>query len=121
MSERFVKAIRARDVRIRDVMDDGEEVVSAETDRLGTCLKYKKGGDGYGPGSTLLHIIHRPWPEGMTEQAMLERIQLYAKTLQGFSEVVPEAMESHIKLIREAIEAYELGKPLLRGKPARKI
>jgi hypothetical protein len=73
-----------------------------------------------GPSDKPIILDHRPWPEGKTEKNMLNEIfvAMANATPKWLSAGTPEDMDgARLDLkaatggIREAIEAYELGKP----------
>lgn len=115
--KRFVKAVRRRDIQPGDV-------VCGRKNRTHTVHRVFafRGSPSVlnihctdeamlsGNPDDIIGLVGRPRPEGMTRQDMLERVQLYARILQGISEVAPEVVESHIKTIFKVIEDYELGK-----------
>lgn len=128
MSERFMKSIPARDVRNGDVITSndlhhprGYEVVSV-SDR-GALIRFK---DNHGCepqiGSTkFVTLLHRPWPEGKTEEDMLNLLGAVSGTLAV--EIQKQASSDRtfrvttlIEGVRRILDAYELGKPFDQDK-----
>ena len=62
------------------------------------------------PGE-LIGLLHRPWPEGKTEGDMWREVMVLVSDLYGQNLPSLRALGLATQL-REAIEAYELGKPL---------
>ncbi len=105
----MMKAICFKDVLPGDVVckEVGRTrqvgAVSAERDPY-VELFFREGGFTKGRPEELIGLVHRPWPEGKTKEQMLAELRLaaafFAEKGMGW---VP---------LREALEAYELGKPL---------
>jgi hypothetical protein len=124
MPERFVKAIRARDIRVGDVQEDGRKVVSVSTVRDWTTLKFEGGQACSCSSDTLLEIIYRPYPEGKTEADMLGDVRCLTGCVYSLCEAfrlepTPRRyvrLTQHITELRETLEALELGKPIDNSK-----
>lgn len=121
----FVKMIRFRDVRPGDVIckeaHQPREVgaVSKEQDPY-VDLFIRDGGLIMGRPEEIIGLIHRPWPDGKTEQDMLKAIFSIIKKIptvsygapkQLFEEFWSTALIMCTPELGEAIDAYELGKP----------
>ncbi len=131
----MIKAIFARDIMPGDVIDlnnktrvtvrgtlTGEHVAEAEifihvfTEPSGQQHLFR-------PGS-IIGLVHRPWLEGKTNSDMLQAIATAAfevHSLRGYTigltaiQRTPPELQKAIDKLREAIEAYELGKKPLHS------
>jgi hypothetical protein len=119
-----MKAIRAADVHVGDVLMGGKvRAVRINADR--TFIDYEDGGCGLGLSDSTLILLHRPWPEGKTANDMLAAVEACARRL---AEAIAEARaisEGQVGIehdhrenpqdvlaeLRGAIDAYELGMP----------
>lgn len=126
-----MKAIRFRDVRPGDVVSQGArtrpedvmEVVGVEgppvegyREMVGLCVKGMSA-RFFGLADKVLLLVRRPWPEGKTEEDMLDRLRQAARRAELVLAARPCPPTSNpdpavvIAGLREALDAYELGKP----------
>lgn len=122
----FIQAVRFSDVRMGDVVckkvGENCEITGWEQASEATYPKrilYRRdGGTIEGHPDELIGLVHRPWSK--PEFYMMGDIDCEVRTLsirwdpvRGIS---PKVKQDVIQILREAIEAYELGKPLDPGK-----
>ena len=121
MSERFVKAVQFKDVRAKDWVCDAEEtgameVLSCETVDQGSAIRlHLVGGDVLQdiPGK-FIGLLYRPRPEWKTEKDLRDDLRLYASLILTTEEIEDSGESYHLALmlLRMAMDAHELGKPL---------
>lgn len=120
----MLKSIPFRDVRVGDVVcvqegvklkvvDIGEGSNDAPAD---VQLHMEGGGVRCGYPDELIGLCYRPYPEGKTAQQMRDEIWRHAQRLAslmdggGHIEVHLSGVDVIIGQLREAMDAYELGK-----------
>lgn len=124
----FARAISFKDVRPGDMVAEGSgeifgwyQVTACETPNAATVYLYIVGGNVLvGFPHQLIGLFHRPWPEGKTEREMLNAIEVpLRKCVEGSVEedgsIYVDLRRGEVldfSVLRDAIEAYELGKPL---------
>ncbi len=74
------------------------------------CMEYELPGIVTGSQNRIVGLIHRPWPEGKTEEDMINDV-LVAMISTGATRS-REDFKQKLPALREAIEAWELSKPL---------
>lgn len=123
----FEKAIFARDVRKGDIVRFGDvytgsPVASVEhaTSSPWVTIHCENGG-GYPatPPDRIFSLIHRPWPEGKTDEKWRKEIEaLLLVAWRTVEEANWEQISDYgrsdqcLARLREALDVYELGKPL---------
>lgn len=69
--------------------------------------------EAWGKAVASANRVHRPWPKGKTEKQMLGRVAVAAGVVSGRVQFCgPEDIREAIVELHEALDAYELGKPL---------
>ncbi len=119
------RAIPFRDVRAGDVVciEEGvrlrvEDISEGSNDTsTDIILNIERGGMHHGWPNELIGLCYRPWPEGKTAQQMRDEIWRHAQRLAslmdggGHIEDHLSGVDVIIGQLREAMDAYELGKP----------
>lgn len=120
-----MKAISFKDVKPGDVICQKTGVfrevgaLSQSSDPYIELFIKESGGIVTGRPNQIIGLVHRPWPDGETEEGMVEKIVSYAGIVFGGGhDLVSSDTSTRIRMqewltdLQKAINAYELGKPL---------
>jgi len=134
MGQRFAKVIRLQDVQAGDLVrfpyffDRILRILEVSPAVLGNpnivgrnepavCVHFAEGSETL-LADQLCILLHRPWPEGKTEQDMLEEVISHAASLVAVQDL-PELFSRALDELHNAIDAFKLGLPFdsAQGKP----
>lgn len=113
----MLKAICFKDVQAGDVVcqdADKHRTVGAVSEERNPYIQLfiREGGFIQEKPDQLIGLVHRPWPEGNTEEGMRASIILFAYLVCTLHQTeLTASFDKATSDLRKAIEAYELGKP----------
>ena len=119
-----MKAIVATEIRAGDTVRIREKVVLAvQATELKNTFTYeyhpkvriipRLGESVEVDADAIVELLRRPWPEGENESDMLDLVERLTERFSLARELSQQDVQKVATALREAIEAYELGKPLL--------
>ncbi len=118
--ERFIKAIRYGDVRPGDVVtrsiDERHQISRIDVGNDGRIRLYIGDSDVYlaGPPNQLIGLTYRPWATGGHGHSV-RLVEMLAREFLLRHDFASERERAKVVALREALEAYELGRPVRKS------